>query len=385
MKSFCDLQLLPTDSIFQLMAEYAQNLNPKKINLGIGVYRDADGVPFVFKSIQKAAKNIQTENFEYISIQGRKLFLDEVVRLVLGEKYMKTTAVQQTLGGTHALRMVADFFETGKVLIGIPTWSNHLNIFRQFEVLTFPHITDQKSFDLESYQKNIQSNPGSILILHGGATHNPTGVNISKNQLDEVIELANNNQIFTLIDAAYLGFGEGIRKDVAWVRYIFEKLEKTAIAISFSKNASLYNQRLGVLCWKAKEESQKCILESHLQQMVRTTISNLPDFGASIMTEVFTNKNLRNAWLEDLEKVRMDINFRRKKLISLLPDRFGFLKNTKGLFGISDMNPGQVEFLKREYSIYMPSNGRINFASLRNQDFSILKKAFNMAYLKSGK
>ncbi len=376
-----NLTSLPMDPIFKVVKAHKDDPRSEKVNLGIGIYRDTEGAPFVFKSVQEAARRVLVDNFEYDTMQGSASFLEMATNWVLGEGSFAYTAVQQSIGGTHALRLVAEFFEAQKskpkLLVGTPTWSNHFDVFGAFEAVTFDHLTSDYRLNVEAYLTAIKSNPQSCLILHGGATHNPTGINLSVADLDQILIAANEAEVFVIIDAAYIGFGEGLEADINWVRRAFEACNQGTLAISFSKNASLYNQRLGLLCWKTETAQLKRVLESHLQQLVRATISNLPAYGAAIMEQVLRDN--RAQWIEELEQVRLDVNERRVRLVEMIPDTFNFLINTKGLFGLSGLTPLQVKKLRTDSAIYMPPNGRINFASIRTQDFEVLGKALREA------
>lgn len=366
------------DPIFAVMKAHAEDPRSRKVNLGIGIYRDREGLPFVFESVQKAASSLSFKNFEYNSMQGNTKFLEETVLWLLGKDFIETSAIQQSLGGTHALRLISDFVQVNnpnpKLLIGTPTWSNHFEVFEGFEIVKFAHLESAQVFNTKACLEVIDQNPKSFLILHGGVTHNPTGINLKIEDLKKIVEMANAQGVFVIIDAAYIGFGDGVDKDIEWIKTAFEGFDQCALSVSFSKNASLYNQRLGVLLWKCENFETKKTLESHLQAQVRATISNLPAFGASVMEKVFTQD--RDSWLAELEKARLDVNQRQEKLIELLPENFNFLNKTKGLFGMSGLNTKEVEFLKTEFGIYMPPNGRINFAGIRDRDFEILEKAF---------
>lgn len=375
MKLLRNLQPVPMDPIFKVMAEYASDPRPGKVNLGIGVYRDMAGSPYVFPSVQSQVKALDASNFEYVSMRGNDTFLEHSAELILGSEYSDAVALQQSAGGTHALRLVADFFGTGTFLCGLPTWSNHFEVFENFIHKTFDHL-DGHTVNTAAYLKAMQKNPNSILLLHGGVTHNPSGFNFTQTQLDEVLETANAQNIFVLIDAAYLGFGEDMERDAAWVQSAFKKLKRVAVACSFSKNAALYRQRLGALLWKTNSADEKLTLESHLQALVRGTVSNLPDFGASVMASILSNEGLRTEWLSELDAARIDINNRRQALVDLLPVSLRFLQDSKGLFAISGFDQAQVEHLKTKYGIYMPPNGRINFASIRTGEPEIIAQAF---------
>jgi aspartate/tyrosine/aromatic aminotransferase len=358
------LDLLPPDPLFGLFREFLADPRPEKVNLGIGVYSAPDGTPFVFPSVRNAAREINCENFNYDPIGGNTKFIELAGKLLFGDAAGNFgIAAQQTCGGTHALavfRELARILGMNRIALGAPTWANHAGIFGDFEIVEFAHSENgEPSF--ANYEKAVEKlPPKSILLIHGGATHNPTGRNLAATEFARLAEKINSREIFVLVDFAYLGLGDGLAEDAEFARELVGKIENIAFALSFSKNATLYKHRLGALF--VKSGAGKPAVESNLQKIIRRTVSNLPGFGAEVMARILT-KNFEN-WRDELEKVRLDLVDRREKLVAKLPPRFAKLRNGRGLFGLLGIGKNEVERLKNEFAIYLPGSARINFGGL---------------------
>jgi len=370
-----NLEPLPLDPIFQISKNFFADTSPEKVNLGIGIYRDSEGAPFVFPSIAKAAKEVQTKNFEYLSMQGSSDFLDHTAELFLGkeifEKHKTKLAKQQSCGGTQACRLFGDLIKRDninnpKIIIGTPMWGNYPGLFQNYDILEVSHLDENNNFNLEAYKKVMKENPQSVVLLQGGKTHNPTGLNASLKDLKILAETANEYENFLFIDFAYLGFGESIEEDRKYLTSIFEKTEKIAFSVSYSKNASLYRHRLGALFIKSESEEKKEIIESNLQNLVRESVSNMPMFASELMNIVF-EKYAEN-WKLELATVLQNMKERKNKLINPLikanPQKFSHLAQTQGMFGLLGLNPVQVQKLADDFHVYIPQDGRINFGGL---------------------
>lgn len=362
---FQNLSPITIDPLFELWNEYQSDPNPNKQNLGIGIYTDEKGQSYVMPSIQKASRAINTTNFDYISMNGERGFLTSTGKLVLGELFDETQiALQQTCGGTHALKIYADLAQKDgytTCLFPEPTWPNHINLFQSFEHKHFPHLTDTYTIDINSYQKALQqADSKSMLILQGGPTHNPCGLNLSLSDLEKILPLIQEKNIAICIDLAYLGLGENIEKDRETVQYLWKHVEKIAIAVSFSKNGCLYRQRTGALLIKTDSPSH---VEAHEQVIIRESISNPPAFGAEVMNTCLNT--FFDQWNTELKDMRDSINQRRQKLLKLLPESYQYLQNTKGMFGILPIKDQDITTLREQHGIYLPSDKRINFSGLQ--------------------
>ena len=376
---FENLQHLPLDPIFQLLEDYNADPNPKKVNLGIGLYADYEGNPYVFPVIQKVFSEIDIHNFNYQPIGGNQEFLELSTRALLGDFDQNQLALHTVCGGTQGCRLFNDLLlidqPQRRIFLGMPTWPNHLAIFKFFEIVKFDHLDAHGEVHMEAYLQALdEAKEGDVLIVHGGLTHNPTGKNLSIDQLKQLIPLLNEKGVGLFVDFAYWGFGEGIEADRKYVQVLFDELEHVACSVSFSKNASLYEHRIGSLIVKTK---QKKVVESQLRQLTREAISMAPGLGQEVMTIVF--KKYYDQWKKEVDDVREDMEYRKSLLLEQLPESFQKIRDCRGMFGLLPLTKEQVMRLRKEYSVYVTDNGRINFAGIRPREVGYVGEAVKEA------
>lgn len=373
---FQNLTQLPPDPIFNLLSEYKSDPRPNKVNLGIGIYTTEEGDPFVCPTVKKAFREVNENDFNYQPLQGMPSFMELSAKLILGDT--TNIALQATCGGTQACRMMNDLISTDSpntdLLVATPTWGNHFAVFKDLNHIKFDHLTPDGSINPDSYHQVIESaKPNSVLLLHGGLTHNPTGLNLKLDQIKELIPKIREKQIFVFIDAAYLGFGEGFEEDCEYVRIFFRELPKVAVGVSFSKNASLYEHRTGLLMVKCESESEKNIVSSQLQQINRASVSMVPGIGQEIMSNVLTN--YESDWITDIDQMRTSIDTRKNSLLDKLPDQFAKMRQTRGMFGFAPLSLTQIRTLKTDHAIYILENTRVNFAGIKTKDIDYIAKS----------
>lgn len=372
------LQLQPKDSIFSLFEAFKKDLNPNKINLGIGSYTAEDGSPFVLPIVQTVAKQLQVDNFNYLPIEGNAQFLQNTGSLIFSKDAFKEEdfAMQATCGGTHACSLFAELASLAGVrnmILPTPTWVNHKSIFSYLNILEIPHLNELGEFNVQGYESAISEvKVPTVLLLHGGPTHNPTGINFIVDDLTKLIPIIKDRPIYVLIDFAYFGLGKSAEEDSAGARLLVRELPNIAVAFSYSKNATLYCQRTGALFVKTQEKE---IVESNLQHFVRKSISNTPAFGQKIINAVF--KDRKNQWLNELDEMRSSIDNRRQSLVEALEGRVDYLKGTSGMFGLLKLQQGQIDALRNDFSIYLPNSGRICFGGVRLSSIDYLYSAFS--------
>lgn len=372
---FKSLQQMPEDPTFKLLREFEADPNPDKVNLGIGLYFDGDGEPFVLDVVKKAVRELDLNNFNYLPIRGSKDFLELSGQFIFGESYdRERLAMQATAGGTQACRAFADL--SMKVLhnhhaqLGVDTWVNYYALFKGMKIEEFKHCGEDGAVNYVGHLEAAKKAPeGSAFVVQGGLAHNPSGVNLSVDEMRELIEVLNEKKMILFMDMAYFGFGEGIEKDREHVRVCFDHLERFAVGISYSKNASLYEHRCGALFVKTVN---KHATETHLQQSVRESISTPPGFGQEVMTNIL--RNYRVEWEAAVEGIREDIDGRREALVARLPEEFAGLRRTRGMFGLLPLTFEQVLRLRSEFGIYVLNNGRVNFAGLKEKDLDYIVK-----------
>lgn len=360
---FSQLTSLPPDPLFRLLEQFQADQNPNKLNLGIGVYTTELGEPYVLPVVQQAAREVSVASFNYLPIGGDPKFLKLTEELVFGETNQDSAVSQGTCGGTHAVAIFAELARRGGVsraIIPEPTWVNHRNIFSGFEIESIMHLDEKGEPSVDAYRDAIDrvAEP-TVLLLHGGPTHNPTGLNLSPDQIQSLIPFISSKPVFVFVDFAYLGLGDGFEQDASSVRVLWQGLDQVAVGVSFSKNASLYCHRTGALFVKSSNDPD---IESNIRRIVRTTISNPPAYGEKILVNVFENH--LDEWKQQVEEMRQSVVRRRAALTAQLPS-VAYLNDTRGLFGMLRLSDEQIDTLRTEYSIYIPSKGRINLSGIR--------------------
>lgn len=374
---FENLEQIPLDPIFRILGEYKSDSRKKKVNLTIGFYFDQNGKPYVFPVAKKAFKKIDQKDFYYQPIGGNQEYLNLTANFVLDKKKFPNLAMISTCGGTQACRLFADLIKRAygkrKIYIATPTWGNHFAVFQSLKIQKFEHLDEEGEINFQAY-KDIakKAEAGSIILLQGGQTHNPTGLNLSLPQLEKLIKIINKRKLTLYIDAAYIGMGEGLAKDKKYLKLAYQKCEKIGIGVSYSKNASLYELRTGALFIKTEN---KTAVESQLQQLTRESISMAPGFGQEIMIQIL--KNHRKQWETELEAARKNLETRKKELVKNLPPEHKHLKKCQGLFGLLHISKQQLEKLRSDHGIYITDGNRINFGGLRQKDIPYIAKSLN--------
>lgn len=378
------LKLLPEDEIFRLFAEFGRDKRQVKINGAIGVYLDEKGKTFVHPSIKQAVEFLDLSNFNYLPISGDPVFLDESLKLLLGadllEEYGDNFARQGVIGGTDGLyiwgRLIKKINKNPKIIIGQPTWENHKKIFNflGFNIIEYQHLDNKSSLNLESLESAIVQNPGVYILLHGGSTHNPTGVNPKRQEWIRLLEIIKDRQIEVLFDHAYLGMGDSINEDNWPVRLFIERNVPCSVIISFSKNMTLYQHRVGVLLVGTKSKREKEIIESHLQYIFRIVNSNPAAFGETLVKTVLQSRELTSLWKNHLTKMVKSLKERRALFSKYAGEKYNSVKSQRGLFSLLMLKPSEIALLKDQHAIYLLSNSRLNFGGLSLTDIPRVAK-----------
>jgi aspartate/tyrosine/aromatic aminotransferase len=381
---FQNFPTLPLDPIFQLQADYLNDPNPNKVNLGIGLYANEQGNPVVLNTVKKAFSEVDTTDFNYQPISGNRTYLNLTAKLILPNTKTEKLAMQATCGGTQALRLFADMVKkeakeqdyTPTLLIGTPTWGNHLAIFNDFNTIKFNHLNPQNLACFDSHKNALETAPdNSVLLLHSGKTHNPTGQNLSLSELISLADIINQKKIKVLIDSAYFGFGDTIEKESEWLSTLSFKFNNFAVAFSYSKNASLYEHRTGALFIKTENKSA---VESNLQQLMRESVSMAPGLGQEIMINILQNYLLE--WLSEVDEIRAQLNQKRKLLADNLPSNFSHISESAGMFALAPFSPEQIKTIQQEDAIYFPSNGRLNLAGINQSNLDYIIDSFKKSF-----
>lgn len=373
------------DEIFDLNKEFTADGRKEKINGGIGVYLDETGNPFVLPVVRKTIKFLDSNNFNYLPIAGNPSYLEETTRLVLGnklyEKYGDKFAKQGVMGGTNGLfvwgSLIKEVDKNPSLIISNPTWENHKKIFSYlgFKIIEYDHLGTEYNFNFPSLVKALADNPSVYLLLQGGLTHNPTGVNPNKNQWDELVAIIKNRKQRVIFDFAYLGLGENIENDCYPIRLFIKNNIPVSIIISYSKNMTLYQHRTGVLLVFTFSFKEKQLWENHLQKTFRIINSNPAAFGELIVRTILSSKELKAEWIKEIGSMVKSLNKRRVLLADNLTDKFSHIKHEKGLFSLLGLTPTQIKRLKERYAIYLLSNSRINFGGIMPENIPQLTKS----------
>jgi aspartate aminotransferase len=387
---FNSLQQQPADKILALMQVYKEDPRENKIDLGVGVYKDASGQTPIMQSIKQAEHMLwETQDTKsYVGLTGTPEFSETMIDLVLGDKFDKNlTASAATPGGTGAVRQA---FELGKmanpnlrVFVSDPTWPNHLSILKYLGIPVEPYRyfdAKTRAVDFSSMMTDLENaKEGDLILLHG-CCHNPTGANLKAPEWDAVIELLLKSGATPMIDIAYQGFGDGLEEDASGVRKLVSSVPETIIAASCSKNFGIYRERTGLLIVVSHDKDARDLNQSTLAFLNRQNFSFPPDHGARLVTMVLSDEELKRSWMEELEAVRTSMLSLRTQLATELEklsgsNRFGFLADHRGMFSRLGASPEQVNELRENHAVYMVGDSRLNIAGLNSKTVPVLAKA----------
>ena len=377
------LKPFPEDKIIRLIREFADDPRSSKVDLGVGVYRNAEGITPVMRSVRIAGRRIwETEKTKtYTSLAGETDFRDEMRRLVMSDSVSsKQIATIHTPGGTGAVRQGLELFKmtsSGKrIWLSEPTWPNHQSIVRYLGIpcRTYRYFdAAARSVDFESMMADLDAvEQGDAVILHG-CCHNPTGADPDLVQWNAISESMLRRRAIPIIDLAYQGFGDGLEADVQATRLIAAMHPQALIAVSCSKNFGIYRERTGLLITVAGDSNQRELAQSALTFLNRQNYSFPPDHGARIVATILNDESLRSDWEVELDEIRNGLLKLRLQLAEELKaasqsDRFGFISAHRGMFSLTGASSEQVREMRQRHGIYMVDDGRINVAGLTPQN-----------------
>lgn len=390
---FEKLETAPADPILGLSVAFKEDPNPNKINLGVGVYQDSTGKTPVLESVRQAENRLsQTEQTKsYLPIDGSPGYGQAVRKLMFGADHEVLSSgraiTAQTPGGTGGLRVAADFirqqFPQATLWLSQPTWANHPAIFAAAGVPTKNYAYyDPQAFglDIAAMLDDLQKIPaGDVVLLHG-CCHNPSGIDPSPEQWKKIGDVIAERGLLPLVDFAYQGFGDGLREDAAGLLEIGRPGGEMLVVSSFSKNFSLYRERVGAMTLVAADAASAGAAFSHVKRSIRTNYSNPPAHGASVVEVILGDQQLKEQWLGELSQMRNRINGMRKLFVETMkqaaPGRdFSFLLHQRGMFSFSGLTAEQVDALRETHSIYMVRSGRINVAGMTESNMDGLCQA----------
>ena len=387
---FESLRPQPADKILQLMQLYKDDPRGDKIDLGVGVYKDATGLTPVMRAIKAAEHRLWEEQTTktYVGLAGDPAFSDAMIAMVLGDAVPRAhVAAAATPGGTGAVRQAFEMIKLAnpqvRVFVSDPTWPNHLTILKYLGIETVPYRyfdAETRGVDFGGMLDDLQAaRKGDVILLHG-CCHNPTGANLNPIEWQAVVDLLNRTGAVPMIDLAYQGFGDGLEEDAAATRMVTASVPETLIAASCSKNFGIYRERTGLLMAVSSDAGARGLNQDTLAFLNRQNFSFPPDHGARLVTMILTDDALRADWAAELEDVRLSMLGLRKSLADELQrltgsDRFAFLAQHRGMFSRLGCATEQVETLRREHGIYMVGDSRMNIAGLNAKTVPILAAA----------
>lgn len=387
---FAHLSEQPKDKILALMAAYKEDPRDTKVDLGVGVYKDASGNTPVMRAVKAAERQLVNEqdSKSYVGLAGDPAFSDAMIDLVLdGAVARDRVAAVATPGGTGAIRQALELIKLAApgatVWLSDPTWPNHPSIIKYLgmKMQTYRYFDNEtRDVDYAGMLTDLGAVlPGDIVLLHG-CCHNPTGANLTMPQWKGVVDLIKEKAAIPFVDIAYQGFGDGLDQDGAATRLIAESFDNVLIAASCSKNFGVYRERTGILMAVTKVADERALTQQNMSYLNRQNFSFPPDHGARVVTMILTNPELRADWEAELEEVRLGMLDLRKQLADELrrlsnSDRFDFLATHRGMFSRLGTSPEIVEKLRADHGIYMVGDSRMNIAGLNTNTIPILAKA----------
>ncbi|WP_371228263.1 aromatic amino acid transaminase [Roseovarius sp. 2305UL8-3] len=380
----------PADKILELMQMFRADPRPVKIDLGVGVYKNAEGHTPVMRAVKAAEKKLWEEETSksYVALAGDPAYLDAMRELILGTHVAAGhVAAAATPGGTGAIRqgfeLVRMASPDARVFVSDPTWPNHLSILKHLgtETVTYRYFDSETGgVNFEGMLEDIkEARPGDVVLLHG-CCHNPTGANLNMTQWQAVVDSLLETGATPMIDIAYQGFGDGLEEDAAGTRLVARSCPEVLIAASCSKNFGIYRERTGILMAVLQDSGLKGTVQGNLAHLNRQNYSFPPDHGARLVSMVLNDDDLRADWMAELEDVRLGMLSLRESLAQELQqltgsDRFGFIAQHRGMFSRLGLSSATVDTLRKENGIYMVSDSRINVAGLNAETVPLLAKA----------
>lgn len=381
----------PPDAILGLTEAFKQDTNDRKINLGVGVYKDDNGATPILKCVKEAESRLEAEETSkgYLPINGSPEYGRHVQQLLFGEDHdlpaSGRACTAHTPGGTGGLRVGADavkaFSPDAKIWMSKPTWANHKGIFGDagLEGAEYPYYNaETHGVDWDGMREVLSQKipAGDVVLLHV-CCHNPTGVDLDAAQWAEVAALAADRGWIPLLDFAYQGFAVGLEEDAAPLRPFADGVKEFFVASSFSKNFGLYCERAGALTLVAETAEAATTAFSNVKTLIRRNYSNPPAHGGAIVVSVLNDPSLRMLWVEEVAQMRDRINGMRKALVAGLKERgvtrdFSFIQRQRGMFSFSSLRDDQVERLRENKSIYIVKGGRINVAGVTPKNIDYL-------------
>ena len=372
-----NLQQQPADALLALIKLHNDDPRADKIDLGVGVYRTGEGDTPVFRSIKAAEAKLVAEQDSkaYLGPEGDMGFVEALMPYVFGKADPSMGGRiegMQTPGGTGSLRLALAMVKRAgynRIIVGVPSWPNHAQICADLglEVVEFNHALASGTTDMDALRGAIaNAQEGDAILLHG-CCHNPTGIDYSNADWDEIAALLGAGSVLPIVDLAYQGLGSGLEEDAYGARAVLAAVPEALVAYSCDKNFGLYRDRVGALYVYAQDAGQLARALSNGHTLARSAWSMPPDHGAAAVRLVLSDPALTAQWLDELEQMRVRIGQVRAAFgeagtagtLDLTP-----FARQHGMFAMLPLGKEQIQALREDHGIYMAGSGRINVAGL---------------------
>ena len=383
------------DPILSLMERFKEDPRSDKVNLSIGLYYNEDGIIPQLKAVAEAEARLNAAPHGaslYLPMEGLNSYRNTIAPLLFGADHavlaQKRVATIQTLGGSGALKVGADFlkkyFPDSGVWVSDPTWENHVAIFEGagFKVATYPWFdSETNGVRVEALLEKLNTLPERSIVLLHPCCHNPTGADLTNAQWDAVIEVLKARNLIPFLDIAYQGFGAGIEEDAYAIRAVASAGLPALVSNSFSKIFSLYGERVGGLSVVCEDAEAAGRVLGQLKATVRRIYSSPPNFGAQVVATVLGDEQLKANWLAEVESMRKRILSMRQELVNVLKEavpghNFDYLLNQRGMFSYTGLSAAQVDRLREEFGVYLIASGRMCVAGLNASNVHRVAQAF---------
>lgn len=385
---FADLAALPPDPLLGVTQRFRADPRPEKIDLGVGVFRNRRGETPVMRAVAEAQRRLIARETTkvYLPPESAPGFAPALARLIFGDQVSPRISVVQTPGGSGALRVAAELLKRAgaqSIVTPTPTWANHGPLLGAsgLTIKSIPYY-DAKTggVDFASYHDAAaQLGPKDALLIHAGC-HNPTGADLSREEMDAIIDLAAQRKFLPFIDAAYHGFADGLDPDAYIIREMARRLPEFLVAYSCSKNFGLYRERTGAVAMVGADEAAASAMATHAVNAGRQMYSMPPAHGALLVSEVLGDEALERNWRAELEEMRLAVNRSRVMLVEAaaahqLGGRLDFLLRQRGMFSLLPIDETQVTALREKHALHLVNSGRINLCAVSEDNAGCIAEA----------